>query len=295
MLDFSHLASSTKADVQVFTGDGSGVPRSWLKPRGVSMIYMFAVGSGGNGGNGVVGAASTAAGGGGGGSANQGTLLIPAVFVPDVLTVQVFTASVQSSVVCLPNVPYVANNCFLRSDGGGNGGNASGATGGTAGGTSVANTIAQQCLAGMGRYNFLAGQAGTASTGGRTLPTTGLCVTGGTSGGEITAAQGFNGGNINDAGGVFGTSFGGWASNAPTTPPENGNDGYRPIPGLNYFFGGTGGGPSHGAATGAGLVGGMGGNGAPGCGGGGGGGALTGSTQGLGGRGGPGLVIIIAW
>lgn len=65
--------------------------------------------------------------------------------------------------------------------------------------------------------------------------------------------------------------------------------------GTEMYCGGTGGGSTHGSATGAGLVGARGGAGGRGCGGGGGGGALTGSSQGMFGLGGPGQVIIVSW
>lgn len=300
MLDLQHLASSTKADVQVFTGDGSGATRSWLKPRGVSMVYMLALGPGGNGGSGAVGAASTAAGGGGGSSGAQVTLLIPAIFIPDALNVIVPAVGAATDTrIAVPAVTLTDNNVFLRAGVGNAGGNASGATPGTAGSATGTAAIATFPLAGMGRYSSLAGQAGlvggTISNGnGITLPTTGLVVTGGASGAGLGGGAGGNGGSINGAG-VFPTIPGGIGAEFSVSPGGNGSSGIQPVTGLSYFYGGSGGGSGAGTATGAGLVGGSGGNGSYGCGGGGGGGALTGSTQGLGGRGGPGLVIIIAW
>lgn len=298
MLDLQHLASRTKADVQVFGGSLSIA--TWQKPRGASMIYMFAAGPGGPGGNGAVGAASTAAGGGGGSSGSQSTLLIPAIFLPDLLYLTVPMAGATLTVATVHGAP-AANNVVLRAEFGNTGGAASGATAGTAGTASGAASISNCPLAGMGRFNALGGQAGIAGGAGGaanlSLPTTGLVVTGGTGGAGVGASGGGNvGGNITGAG-IFPTLLGGTgpAVGATTTPPDSGNSGIQPIPGLNYFYGGTGAGSTHNAATGAGLVGAHGGNGAPGCGGGGGGGALTGSTQGLGGVGGPGLVIIIAW
>lgn len=300
MLDFSHLASSSGADVQVF----SGVPSSgntaavWLKPRGVSMVYIFVVGSGGDGGNGAVGAASTAAGGGGGGSGAQSTLVIPSVFIPDVLFVR--APLFGGSTVSVVNAAYVANNTLVSSTTGGTGGAASGGTAGGAGGAGTIATIAAMPLAGMGRYNFLAGQAGVAGSGTSagnfiSLPTTGLVVTGGAGGGGIGGFDpGSDGGGINGVG-RFPYMPGGIGQQATTTPAGDGNPGIQAIQGLTFFYGGTGGGSTGPGAIGAGLVAGNGGNGAAGCGGGGGGGGFTGSTQGLGGRGGPGLVIIIAW
>jgi hypothetical protein len=300
MLDLQHLASSTKADVQVFVGTSTDW-RTWQKPRGVSMIYMLVLGCGGNGGSGAVGAASTAAGGGGGGSGGQATLLIPAIFLPDTLYCLVpFTrGSLADTMVAVDRLS--TNGTLLTCGYANNGGDGVGAAAGSAGVAAGARSTSNAPLSGMGRSNFLGGQGGIAGgVGGATnlsLPTTGLIVTGGTGGGGVGASGGGNlGGNITGSV-VFPTLAGGIgpAVGATTTPPDSGSSGIQPIPGLAFFYGGTGGGSTHNAATGAGLVGANGGNGSYGCGGGGGGGALTGSTQGLGGRGGPGLVIIIAW
>lgn len=302
MLDLQHLASSTKADVQVFTGEGTGVAKAWQKPRGVSMLYILALGRGGAGGNGAVGAASAAAGGGGGASGSQTTLLIPAIFLPDTLYIHASTSLSNTSVAIYPSTGSpTSRDVVVMAYAGNNGGNASGATAGAAGTLPVAVTAADMPLYGMGRTNILGGQAGVigsvSATGTSvTLPTTGLIVTGGASGGGLANTGGGisrAGGNITGAG-VFPTLEGG-VLGGTGFPPGNGSAGIRPIPNLNYFYGGSGGASSHPDATGAGLVGGYGGDGAPGCGGGGGGGALTGSTQGLGGKGGPGLVVIISW
>ena len=54
MLDFGHLPSSVgNADVQRFIGDSATVGqtwRPWYKPRGKSMMHIFALGQGGGGG-----------------------------------------------------------------------------------------------------------------------------------------------------------------------------------------------------------------------------------------------------
>ena len=52
MLDLGHLPSYTKADVQVFVGDSGAVGigyKTWIKPRGVSMVSFLLVGCGGGG------------------------------------------------------------------------------------------------------------------------------------------------------------------------------------------------------------------------------------------------------
>lgn len=309
MLDFFNIPTSFRGDVQTFTGWAQPAVftdwRVWTKPRGVSMVAILAVGAGGNGGNGAVGANSTAAGGGGGGSGGQSYVCLPAIFVPDILYVIAHApgnASSLSTVAINPDTTVTGANTICRAVAGTNGGNASGATAGVAGTAGGVNAISASVLAGMGVYNFLAGQAGIAggaAAGGSalTLPTTGLCITGGTGGGGVPGAgsQGTPGGNITGAG-VLPTLNGGAAQATATSPGNAGSNGLLcGFRNLEFSMGGTGGGSSHGSATGAGLFGGNGGNGGIGCGGGGGGGCLTGGTAGIGGLGGAGQVVILAW
>lgn len=117
-------------------------------------------------------------------------------------------------------------------------------------------------------------------TGGAGLGAAGVA---GTAGGAFTVA------------GQFPPHLGGAGGSAATTPPQNGTGGYEPIPRLFYGYGGTGGGSTHGTATGAGLVQASGGNGAVGCGGGGMGGALTASAAGQVGQGGVAWCCIVCW
>lgn len=308
MLDFFSTPSSTVADVQVFGPNSATVGAGWVtwnKPRGTSMCYMLVLGSGGAGGNGVIGANSTAGGGGGGGSGGQSTLLTPSFLLPDTLFISVAggsSAAGFASYVTIAPGTLVANNTVVLSNGGGVGGNASGATGGTAGTAGSVSTLATMPLGGLGNSLLLAGQAGIAGGGAvagvnLVLPVTGLYVTGGTGGGGLpaTATTGTNGGSFTVAG-QFPPQPGGVGPSVATIPGGMGSNGFNKVfRQLPYNYGGTGGGSSHGSATGAGLVGGAGAPGGIGCGGGGSGGALTGSTQGLGGRGGDGQVIIICW
>lgn len=308
MLDVFGLPSATRGDRQVFgpnaASDGVGWA-TWNKPRGCSMAAFYVVGSGGGGGNGVVGANSAAAGGGGGGSGGQTFVSIPLVFLPDILYVSVGmglnAAGVESRIAISP-IGVVANNCLARATGGGVGGTAVGVTAGGAGGAAAVATIATMPLAGMGTFQLLAGHAGiiggtTVAGAALTLPVTGLCVTGGAGGGGLPAAA-----NAGSAGGgfvvvgLFPAHSGAGQQTTATLPGGNGSNGPdRVIRGLEYSYGGTGGGSSHGSATGAGLFGGQGGAGGIGSGGGGGGGCLTGGTAGVGGRGGDGQVYIICW
>ena len=315
MLDlFNFPTAPQNADIQVFCE--TQIPevsihpwKTWNKPRGVSMCYMLAIGCGGNGGSGAVGAASTAAGGGGGGSGGQSSLLIPAMFLPDVLYVHTpMSGSVFSSVVAVDATLVGVSNqthVLLRARGGGNGGNASGATAGIAGTAGAASVTSINPLAGLGKYNFIAGQAGTAGgttgTGGQitALPLTGLCVTGGTGGGGLPAL----GSACSLPGSIVGSGKfpSSWINgNEPSSggidaPGVPGGRGMKPLPDVLFFYGGCGGSSQSLSATGAPAGGGNGADGAIGCGGGGGGGGFTGSTPSVGGLGGPGLVVIISW
>ena len=270
------------------------------------MVYIYALGTGGAGGNGAVGAVSTAAGGGGGASGTSSRIFVPALLVPSTLFCEVgYAGGTADTKVSVTPRFSVASEILLHAPRcATTGGDASGATPGSAGsapagGSAVGAPLSVCC----GFVDFSPGQAGIAGSAAGTpadvVPNTTFQtpITGGGGGGGLPGAGvvGNSGSKVNFSAAAFMQLAGGLGAASATTPGGAGSDGMQLITGLYQFCGGTGGGSSHGSATGAGLVGGNGGNGAPGCGGGGGGGALTGSTQGLGGRGGPGLVIIIAW
>ena len=313
MLDLSHIpAGFNSTDVQVFTGLGTAAGecwQTWQKPRGKKMIDILLIGKGGNGGNGAIGSNSNAAGGGGGGSGSQTRLIMPLHLLPDVLYLslagQSATTTLASYISIAPRLAAgagapTANDTLMIANGGGNGGNASGATAGAVGAAGAIATAATMPLGWMFAL-ALAGQAGiiggvAVSGANLSLPVTGLLVTGGTGGGGLpgSGATGTNGGNITGAG-VFPSIIGGQGSATATLPAESGRPGFRPIPNLPYFLGGTGGASTHGTATGGGLVQSSGGNGQPGCGGGASGGALTGSAAGVVGQGGPAICIITVY
>lgn len=305
MSDAFHLPSSFRGDVQVFGANSISSNTgwsTWCKPRGCSMGFILGLGAGSNGANGVVGAANTAAGGSGGGSGAQTSLLIPLIFLPDVLFLSVCAANGQAATRVAIATNTVANNCLLLANSASVPGASIGATPGAVGTGGVIATLANMPLAGLGMCTFLAGQDG--SLGGTnlagadlTLPVTGLTVTAGTGGGGVPAAAtaGRAGGSFIVTG-EFPPQPGGAAQATATLPGNYGSSGpVCAFRGLEYSYGGTGGGSSHGSASGAGLAGGRGGNGGPGCGGGGGGGCLTGGTVGLGGIAGDGQVVIVCW
>lgn len=314
MLDCLHIPTGTgAADVQVFTGTSTAAGndwQTWLKPRGKTMLDLLLISKGGNGGTGVIGAVSTAAGGGGGGSASQTRVRMPLYLLPDVLYLSLAGISTTNAIasyvtVCMSKLTAgagapVANDVLAVSNGGGNGGNAAGATAGAAG--AAGGVVAATAMPIGGNFmSALAGQAGiiggtTGAAAALTLPVTGLLITGGTGGAGLgaSASAGTAGGSFTVAG-QFPAHAGGLGTAVATTPPGDGNRGYQPISKLFYNYGGTGGGSTHGSATGGGLVQSKGGHGAYGSGGGGMGGALTGSSAGAIGMGGPAICIITCW
>jgi len=293
------------ADIQIFNYPSTVTNtqwHTWIKPRGKAMMNIICIGGGGGGGGGFTAAAAAARGGGGsGGSSAVTRVTIPLHLVPDKLFVQVGQggkgvgsgggtagSGVLSYVAIAPNT--TASNVIAVSGNAATvgGGTGTGAAVGAAGTAGTIATIANCPLAGLGHFDFIAGQigvAGGAVAGGngtaQTIPVTSVITTGGTGGGGTTSAD--------FAGGAWTAITSSWLSEQrPATPAAGSNNGsggfpiWKPL----FFFGGTGG-----SASNAG-VGGNGGNGSYGSGGGGGGGGTTG---GRGGDGGSGIVIITCW
>lgn len=320
--DFGFLPPNTTGDVQVFYTDNNAQgSQKWIKPRGAVMCYMICVGGGGSGGGGTSGATTTARGGGGGGACSSiAKHLIPAIFLPDVLLIQVGNggagvaadtngnAGINSiishgvgltAIGTIPNIILQSNNA--APGGGAKGTNATGGAGGTV------PTISTQAISGAAASHAiqsfivgLVGAVGGAQTGANGANFNGstwnlICTSPGTGGagvnsvstGFVGGAIGFNSGFDFADGSIVGNTAlaGGTAGASGTGASGNGNAGiqlWKPF----YMTGGTGGGSSD-ANTG-----GDGGKGGIGCGGGGGGGGTTG---GKGGAGGDGIVIIISW
>src|ERR1017187_8180289 len=90
-LDVFGLPPRVTADVQIFLNSGSAAAyQIWNKPKGDSMVFMLCI-SGGGGGGGAFQRAAGGAGGGGGGGACSGIarFICPALFLPDIMYVQV--------------------------------------------------------------------------------------------------------------------------------------------------------------------------------------------------------------
>jgi hypothetical protein len=319
MLDFNHILTNPNLNIQTFIGTAqttagaaTGEWKTWIKPRGAKFVYMIGVGGGASGGCGNNGT-TTSGGGSGGGSGAQSTLMIPAMFLPDVLYIQAGLGGSQpatlasAALAVAGTITYVALEPWntlsaqltvLFANAGAVGtAIATSSAGGAATTAAAVATIANMPLAGRGVYQFFAGQIGTAggssTTAGiaQTYPTTGLMVQGGAGGGG-SSTSGQAGGAITLAG--FGDDFPaitGGAAAVTSTPAGSGSGGTMLK--MFQYTGGAGGGGS--TSTAGGLAG-AGGNGAPGCGGGGAGGPnMTVTTLARPGDGGPGFVYIYSW
>lgn len=314
-LDLFNLPPTTSANVQVFTGPVSTVTNvqwfTWTKPRGVSMIEFIGIGSGSGGGGAFSNiAGSTRGGSGGGASGGMARVLIPAIFIPDVVYLQIGAGGVGGIPTATNVVPALANdgtagvityvsvapntaagNVILRSSnaaptrGQCGSGTAAGSNG--AGGTIA--TIANMPIAALGVYFMIAGQdgaIGAPETGANgfsvALPTTGIRAGGGAGGAGVTATD-FAGGIITP---IASTYLGQQCAAAPAAGAGGDGSGGPMIWQPLFGFGGCGGSSSN---TGTGGNGGNGGYGA------GGGGAGSGVTGGYGGAGGSGLIAITCW
>ncbi len=311
MLDTYDLPPSSFATTEVFYFGSEVVGatidswQTWVKPRGCSWVYMFAIGGGGGAG---MPPAGSSAGGGGGASGAVTKALIPAALLPDTLYVRVgargpgaTTPNTQggfgrSTYIGTYPLNSAGSNIFIANNG--SGGNAttgaggptptmgnyaylglaqlingrSGAAGGAAGSPGVA--LVYDLNATVGPWAGGAGGAGyngsTASAGG--------AVTFSSSYPALTIAGGAGGVGVPGGDGLAGY-------NRNVRLDFNGPRGASVL----FFSPGSGGGCS----DTAGQDGGRGGDGGYGCGGSGGGGASA--TPGAGGDGGDGLAIICAW
>jgi hypothetical protein len=320
--EFGFLPPGVNGDVQIFTAPNNAITQwqQWVKPAGVTMVYMICIAGGGGGGGGFT-RATTVAGGGGGGGACSGVVssLMPAVFLPNVLKVSVGLGGLGSTGTGVAGGngtnSYIASgvgltagstipNIILESGANAPGGGGAGTTAaaGAAGAVPTISTVARNgsgAIFGIQKFTVgIVGLAGGVQTGAagaaatavwNAIPlsagTGGAGVNGagtGFAGGALTiqAAMDLPDGAISPAAILAGGVAGSGA--AVGGPGNNGLQYWKPLLGT----GGTGGGSADG------QPGGQGGDGAIGCGGGGGG---AGTTGGKGGSGGNGLVVIISW
>jgi len=272
MLDLFNIPTPQTANYQEFYGGTISTEniRTWVKPRGVSMVRFMLIGGGGGGASGT-----STVGGGGGGSGTVTSWIGPAMFVPDILNIRVGSGGVTEQSGDPSFIRYRSSNglnTLLSASFGGAGGNSTGGSGGTA-------MSANQFTA-CGIFTSIAGQAGVA--GGSSGAGSNVAVSGTT---FLSGGAGGSGGAANTGGRV--------------TP----NYGYPPLPnttaggtvaGANGYFitqpilVGTGGAGGTTNTSGTGSAGGRGGIG---CGGGG-----SGEDSASGGnQGGDGAVFIWAW
>jgi len=225
------------------------------------MVRMLLIGGGAGGRPGT-----TSAGGAGGGSGAVTTWIGPAMFIPDMLRIQVGGGGISNGSGNTTQIQYIdgtgaSYNLLIANPGSASGGTAS----------------TNNYFGASGIFRSVAGQAGAAAATAITASTT-TFLSGGAGGSSTTTVAGAN------VAGHYGypTVTGGVG-----TTGGNGNAGYFMTQPFMHGFGGGGGG---GNAAGTGGVGGIGGIG---CGGGGGGRGTT--AGGNGGVGGSGAVFIWAW
>lgn len=297
-MSFVYDLADTRYKTQVFYSSGN-----WVKPRGITMVSITAIGAGGGGAAGTaVTRVGARTGGGGGGSGSITRLIIPEMFISDSLVIvigQGGTGGVSSggagvnggaTYVDMPvpgggatTLPFPFTRIVTTSGG-------TAGTGAFPGAGGSAALVGDAIYSNLGIWVALAGQSGsdgtTANGNNVSYATLGVPLVGGAGGGGMIAngLTPTNGGDMTGVAQFVPTIIGGASGG-------NGNKGSLSITPF-YTLGGSGGGG--GGDTPA--SGGRGGDGAPGCGGGGGGGGTTPTgVGGTGGKGGDGLVIITCW
>ena len=320
MIDLLHIINNPDYDTQYFLGTTGNTAagsyqdyQTWKKPANCTWVYMLCVGGGASGATSLVGTAVGCYGGMGGATAQETTLIIPAMFLPDILYVQCgmgaipntyFSSTVGSltmaglpSYVSIEPSTVQSNNTIVIYSGGGPASLTVSNT--TAGGTGPAATnssIALMNLAGRGQFITIPNIIGAAGANGAASSTGGLIQVGGMGGAGI-GGSGLTGAMaINPGPGLLLQQFGlGWdfvGQNPQVGAGSNGNNGAISSRFLMNF--GGWGGASANSTQGSGIGGG-GGAGSPGCGGGGCGASTSGTATPIPGTGGPGFVLIISF
>ena len=285
--------------------------QTWRKPQGAAMVFMITIAGGGGGGGGFSGAAASTVGGGGSGACSgTARFLVPAMFLPDVLYIQVGSGgpggaagaagTVGRDSLILTSKTEAIPNIICRSgvNAPGGGGAGTSTAGGAAG--SVPTIAVTDPIHAMGQWFATVGLVGiiggddAGAAGGNITAWAALPMSPGASGAG-TAGPNFAGGNQTATGtldvgnqGYYTTATGSIAAGGAAGGAGGLRNGGSGIKRLTPFFnsGGAGGGTLDGSE------GGYGGSGGYGCGGGGGAG---GNPGGEGGNGGDGLVVIISW
>ena len=168
----------------------TGTPaQTWYKPPNISMVWITAVGAGGGGGTGS-GDGTFFGYAGGGGSGAIVNVMVPAMFVPPTLAIQIGQGgSVTTDPLTATNTIITYNDkTLIVADSAGNGGNAT-ASGSSANGSAGAAGLTASCLVAEIFTPFIrtitSGTAGTAGSAGQALSSTSWTI-GGASGSSST-------------------------------------------------------------------------------------------------------------
>lgn len=279
MLDIFNTPTPQNCNFQEFYYQGTNATNGrlerWEKPRGCSMVRFLLIGAGGGG------SSNATTGGAGGGSGAITSLLIPAMFVPDSIIVQVGTGGVGAAASATSASGSSGNNTILfgyftsssivtlLSATGGNAASGSAGTGGAGGAVSLVNYFSSAGIA-----QSVAGQTGANSN-------TNLVAT------STIPLMGGAGGRPNGSTRSATPNYG--YPEADSGSATKAASGYFQLSPILLGCGGGGGGNNNGSVT----NGGIGGDGGIGCGGGGGG--SDGTTGFAGGKGGNGAAFIWAW
>lgn len=261
--------------------------KSWVKPTGHGMVFLFAIGAGGAGGS-----ASTTAYGIGGPSAGMGCYFIPSFLMPEIVsthgvrhpsgTSSAFSTYSSSTLYCSQSGTNTYDQLLSVGNGGRSGNN--GGQGG--GGFSRANLA----------FGTLVGTTGitTAGAGGQGVNTSYSAASplqAGRDGGIITGGVAYAGTGF-AATGVFPQVDGAPPNDVGESSYPDTTRTHRPLANIPVFLGGVGGGArlvGSGGAAADNLSNAI----PPGCGGGGGG--CGGTSGGSGSAGGPPMLRIYSW
>lgn len=166
---------------------------SWVKPPNAGMVWITAIGAGGGGGTGSGNGTFFGYGGGGGGGAIL-NVVMPAIFCPPELTIQIGIGGSTGVDIQTPTstIIYYKNQVMLTASSGANGANATASTAtangaGGAGGTASTSVLADW-LDALVISEATSGAAGTTGSAAQVLSTT-TCIIGGASG----SATSYNG------------------------------------------------------------------------------------------------------
>lgn len=189
------------------TDQGVNTPTIVTLPKNKTMLWWLCIGGGGGGG-GVVGTTTSGAcgGGGGGGSSGIAMGMMPLMFLPGWLRIQVGAGGSPAnsgipSFIHAVEATTDANLVYgriVQVGGGGAGGPGNSTTQGTTGAAGSIATLANSVGMGLGMFQLVAGQAGAlggAATGAlganAAASTTQAFTSGGSGGGSCSAAADF--------------------------------------------------------------------------------------------------------